>query len=1126
MAGAKTHISNFSHLAVHDEQLARLGALAEHYFPDDPNTCLLKLRQLGELLAQDIASRFGQMPTIEEKQVDLLRRLQAVGAVPREVGDLFYQIRKAGNDASHGLRNDHGTALAALKVSWQLSVWFHRTFGSASFKSGPFVPPRAPEDESAALGEELDRLRSESKQVREQQTLVAAQVQSLEAQLRQAESDRSIWEQLATETERANAALQRKFAEQQAAAFAAPAQQVRDLVAASNTAAKQIELDEFETRRKIDQQLRDAGWEANSEELDFRKGVRPQASRYLAIAEWPTSSGPADYALFDGMQLIGIVEAKRDRKSAASALNQAKRYARHISLVEGMKAPESWGDYRVPFAFATNGRPYLEQIKEASGIWFADLRTGEPDRALNGWYSPQGLRDLYRQNRQQAEIQLDNIGFDFGFEIRSYQRKAIEGVEAAIKEGKRSALVAMATGTGKTKTCIGLVYRLLKAGRFRRVLFLVDRSALGEQAEDSFGETRVDTVQTFADTFGVKGVDATTPDTATRVHIATVQGMARRVLGDPDKAPSVDTYDCIVVDECHRGYLLDREMSETELTFRDESEYISIYRRVLDHFDAVKVGLTATPALHTTQIFGDPVYVYTYREAVLDGVLVDHEPPILIQTELSQRGIEYKQGEQVQVYKPETGQVDLFHTPDDLKFDVTEFNRKVITESFNRVVIETLAERISPFGPDKTLVFCATDDHAQMVCRLFREAYARHYGADFRSEMVEKITGRIDQPLKMIRRYKNDAFPAIAVTVDLLTTGIDVLPIVNLVFLRMVSSRILFEQMKGRATRRCDRIGKEAFRIYDAVGVCENMRHVSTMEPVVQNPSISFAQLANELQQADPLPDAQQLIRDQFVAKLQRRARGLTEEQRQVFTERVGKSAAEVATAMHHWSPTQLREWLGHHQWVPEWLDAVRSGKGGRLVISQHEDALVSVEPGYGSAEDYLASFTEWVRSHSNTVPAIIALTTRPRELKRSDLKDLAVRLQIDGFDERALADAWKRKTNRDIAASILGFVRQAALGDALVPFDQRVDDALAAIRSRRQLTPMQTQWLDKLGKQLKANVVLDRDTIDQGALSTQGGFRRIDKEFNGGLTEVLAELNEAVWSPPKLRRVNDQGDR
>jgi type I restriction enzyme, R subunit len=1115
MAGAKGHVSNFSHLAVHDEQLARFGALAEHYFPHDPNTCLLKLRQFGELMAQDVAARFGEYASTDEKQVDLLRRLQARRAIPREVGELFYQIRTAGNDASHALRDDHPTALAVLKFSWQLSVWFHRTLGNPQFKSGPFLPPRPPRDESAELRAELERLHAEATAIRESQSQTAAQAQALEAQLRQAEADRSIWEQLAAEAELSKAELARKLTEQQEQAKAAPAKETQHYLSAADAAAKKIELDEFETRKLIDHQLRDVGWEANSEVLDYRKGVRPQSHRFLAIAEWPTSSGPADYALFDGMQMVGIVEAKRHRKSAVGALGQAKRYAKHIGLVEGMATPESYGDYRVPFVFGTNGRPYLEQVKEASGIWFSDLRTCEPDRALTGWYSPQGLRELYRQDRRQAEAHLDAIGFSFGFDIRSYQRQAIEAVENAIRAGERSALVAMATGTGKTKTCIGLVYRLLKAGRFRRVLFLVDRSALGEQAEDSFSETRVDSIQTFADTFGVKGIDEATPDSATRVHIATVQGMARRLLGNPDSVPPVDSYDCIVVDECHRGYLLDREMSDTELMFRDQGEYISVYRRVLDHFDAVKIGLTATPALHTTQIFGDPVFVYTYREAVLDGVLVDHEPPIVIRTQLSQDGIQYKIGERVMVFAPETGQVDIFHTPDDLNFDVSEFNRKVITEPFNGVVVEALADRIQPFGPEKTLIFCATDKHAELVCRLLQEEYFRRYPGEFRNEMVERITGSVDQPLKKIRRYKNDAFPTIAVTVDLLTTGVDVLPIVNLVFLRMVSSRILFEQMKGRATRRCDKIGKEAFRIYDAVDVCESMRHVSTMEPVVQNPAISFAQLARELQQTARLPDAEQLVRDQFVAKLQRRAHGMNEAQHQVFAERVGKSAAEVATSMGHWTPVQLREWLGHHAWVPEWLDAVRAGRGNRLVISEHKDALMAVEPGYGSADDYLSSFTEWVRSHSNTVPAIIALITRPRTLKRSDLKDLAVRLQIDGFDERALADAWKRKTNRDIAASILGFVRQAALGDALVPFDQRVDDALAALRSKRNLTPMQSQWLDKLGKQLKANVVLDRETIDQGGLSSQGGFRRIDKDFNGGLTEVLAELNEAVWSLP-----------
>jgi type I restriction enzyme R subunit len=170
----------------------------------------------------------------------------------------------------------------------------------------------------------------------------------------------------------------------------------------------------------------------------------------------------------------------------------------------------------------------------------------------------------------------------------------------------------------------------MKSGVAKRVLFLVDRSALGEQAANAFKDTRMESLQTFADIFGIKELDEQQPDTDTAVHIATVQGMVQRVLysGEDTTPLTVDQYDCIVVDECHRGYLLDRELSDTELSFRSYDDYISKYRRVLDYFDAVKIGLTATPALHTTQIFGAPIFTYSYREAVIDGFLVDHEPPV------------------------------------------------------------------------------------------------------------------------------------------------------------------------------------------------------------------------------------------------------------------------------------------------------------------------------------------------------------------------------------------------------------------------------------------------------------------------------------------------------------------
>jgi type I restriction enzyme, R subunit len=314
--------------------------------------------------------------------------------------------------------------------------------------------------------------------------------------------------------------------------------------------------------------------------------------------------------------------------------------------------------------------------------------------------------------------------------LRPYQRRAIESVEEALGRDRREMLVAMATGTGKTKLAIALLYRRLSAKRFRRVCFVVDRNALGEQNAGEFRTTKVVSAKSFADIFDLKGLSDTGVEPETKVHICTIQGLVKRVLfaSEPGDAPPVDQYDLMVVDECHRGYLLDREMSDTELSFRDQEEYVSAYRRVLEHFDAVKVGLTATPALHTVQIFGDPIFTYSYREAVIDGYLIDHEPPIRIETALSQGGIVFTKGERVELLDTVTGALDLAHAPDELRFDVEEFNKKVVTVPFVRAVAEELARHIDPNLDGKTLIFAVGDAHAAMVVHEVEKAFAARYG--------------------------------------------------------------------------------------------------------------------------------------------------------------------------------------------------------------------------------------------------------------------------------------------------------------------------------------------------------------------------------------------------------------
>ena len=690
-------------------------------------------------------------------------------------------------------------------------------------------------------------------------------------------------------------------------------------------------------------------------------------------------------------------------------------------------------------------------------------------------------------------------------------------MEAAIAAQQREILLACATGTGKTKAAVALIYRALKSGRFRRVLFLVDREELGIQAGDAFKETRMESLQTFADIFGIKELGERVVESDTRVHIATVQAMVQRLLlGEEEGRPTVDSYDLIVVDECHRGYLLDRELSDRELRFRDFNDYVSKYRRVLEMFDAVKVALTATPALHTVQIFGRPVFVYSYREAVVDGYLVDHEPPIRIHTKLSSEGIRWEAGDAVPILDPRTGQLDLFTTPDELTFDVAAFNRQVITESFNRVVCEALADELDPFSATKTLIFCVNDKHADLVVLLLKEALAKRYG-EVPDEAVAKITGESDKPAQLIRRYKNESFPNVAVTVDLLTTGVDVPEIGNIVFLRRVNSRILYDQMIGRATRLCEAIGKDSFRIFDAVGVYDALEPFTAMKPVVVNPKIPFSQLLEELQGTEG--EEWQLVREQLIAKLRRKKRHLSENAEARFRLLSGEEPDAFIERLQRLPEADARAWLGRIEGLGEMLDAQWEVRAQPQFLSDHDDELRSIERGYGEAkrpEDYLEGFSAFVRDPGNDLPALTTVLTKPWELSRKDLRDLKLALDQRGYSETTLATAWRETTNQEMAASIMGWIRQAALGDPLMPYEQRVERALQRILASRSWSKPQRDWLQRIANQTKAITIVDREALDDDLLFFKregGGWPRLNRVFGGELDGVLQQFQREVWA-------------
>ena len=1131
-------LGNFAFLKHHDELLVRLAQTAEACFVADPNTTLIKMRQLGEELAKTIASRVGVNAGSEIKQIDLLRELDYTLRLDTQVKDAFHTLRKLGNPAAHDITSSsHRDALKALQVGHALSAWFHSQFGgdkAKDFKMAAFVKPQDPSEKVRQLEQALLELQKQSKsaeerlnRAEEQKHIQAQKAQAEQQRAEQMASESQLWEQIATEHE---AKLAEYRAKMDAAnikyfeTFASldkpqQAEQIRRVEKST------LQLNEAETRLLIDQQLLEAGWEADSVNLKFASGARPTASANRAIAEWPTDSGPADYVLFIGLSPVAVIEAKKSAKNVYGSIDQAKRYAKGLQQQAAFSIETSYGEFKVPLVFATNGRPYLKQLEQESGIWFLDVRDHSNRRkALNGWYSPQEIKTYLRQTPQQAEAELEAMAFDYHLKLRDYQVNAIKAVENCIKQGQDSALIAMATGTGKTKTAIAMVYRLLKAERFRRILFLVDRSALGVQATGDFCEVRLENLNTFADTFEVMGMapnksPKANPDDDTKVHVATVQGVVKRILypGENENKPGVGQYDCIIVDECHRGYLLDRELSDTEILFRDQKDYQSKYRAAIDYFDAFKIGLTATPALHTTDIFGPPVFTYSYTEAVLDGYLNDHLPPIRIHTQLAEQGIQYAINEEVKVYDAENNSIETYNTPDELNFEVADFNRKVIAPEFTKVVTQWLIESdaINPYSPAKTLVFCVTDKHADEVVEAFKAAIEQYHG-EVEDDAVQKITGASDKPLDKIRSYKNDRLPNIAVTVDLLTTGVDVPKICNLVFLRRVNSRILFEQMLGRATRLCPEIGKGPFRIYDAVDIYKQLENVNTMQPVVTKVDVSFSDLAADMCQSTA-PDLQDLARKQFIAKLQVKKQFLSAEQANAFETIVGQSPAEFAKQLKTMPLQQVAQWFINHPGLGELLDAKTSSGGCKpsVVIHDGGDQVTQITTGYGEGQkpqDYLNAFKDFINANSNRLLAIQTVVNKPWELSRQSLKELAVELERNRFREQDLQAAWRDVKQQEIAARIIGFIRQAALGEALIPWEQRVDTALEKILHSQPWKTPQRQWLQLIADQIKATTIVDEAALNQGIFKHQGGIKRADKLFEQPVLQVLERFNKALW--------------
>lgn len=396
---------NFNFLADHDPQLLEYAARAERYVLDDPNTTLIKLRQLAEALAEDAAAYDGMRLLPEDDFSDILRRLKQEGIITQEMADIFHGLRKAGNEAAHEGGGTRQEAVSQLKLAHRLAVWFHRAFRAPNFKPKPFLLPPAPDGGSPELKEELERLRKARWDAEREAEATEDALEEAERRRAAAEAKAA---QLYADLDAALALAHETETRQQAMAGQHRGV-ISDLVDAAESstddersarqhqarsAARSFDLSEAEARDRIDTQLRQKGWEVDSTVRTWDHGARPEADRNMVIAFVPTGAGHADYVLYRGLRVAAIIEAKRRNYDLRAALDEAAGHGKaYRVLADECITEDSATGHAIPLLFASNGRPHTSDSETRSGIWMRDVRSGKTI-VWKEWPTPEALEAL------------------------------------------------------------------------------------------------------------------------------------------------------------------------------------------------------------------------------------------------------------------------------------------------------------------------------------------------------------------------------------------------------------------------------------------------------------------------------------------------------------------------------------------------------------------------------------------------------------------------------------------------------------------------------------------------------------------------------------------------------------
>ena len=603
---------------------------------------------------------------------------------------------------------------------------------------------------------------------------------------------------------------------------------------------------EQKARDNIDAQLKLAGWVVQSaKKIDFNAGLG------VAVREYQTDVGPADYVLFVDKKAVGVIEAKKEElgHKITEVEEQTEGYA---------AAKLKWVNNKEPLPF----------LYESTGIVtrFTDGRDPKPrSREVFNFHRPETLKEWQSQGdslRQRLQTIPDLNPQHLPAQelrLRDCQETAITNLEASFKADRPRALIQMATGAGKTYTAITSIYRLLKHAGAKRILFLVDTRNLGEQAEqEMMSYVPLDDNRKFTELYNVQRLKSSFVAKDSQVCISTIQRLYSILKGSEldeaaeeinpaelaqpkspmpvvytDRVPP-EFFDFIYIDECHRSIY-------------------NLWQQVLDYFDASLIGLTATPDNRTYGFFKKNVVSdYSHEKAVADGVNVGNEIYV-IATQISQAGAQINAQQQVERREKLTRKKRWEMQDEDEAYSAKQLDRDIVNPDQIRTVIRTFRDKLPEIFPGrkevpKTLIFAKTDSHADDIIQTVREEFGEG------NAFCKKLTYKIDEdPKSVLAQFRNDYHPRIAVTVDMIATGTDVKPLECLLFMRDVKSRNYFEQMKGRGTRTLDMdelrkvtpsavSAKTHYVIVDAIGVTKSLKTAS--QPLITKPSVPLKDLA------------------------------------------------------------------------------------------------------------------------------------------------------------------------------------------------------------------------------------------------------------------------------------------